>query len=343
MAGTIGMSIRELRFLNLNWRKSRIAHVGNFSPSKADNAAEEVFLSKARAIYPLKNNLSMNAFDPIQNIVKKLDEFKPDMILSYPVTLQRLAYFKKKGHAKNTNPKVLTAGGYVLDEYTRGYVEEAFGCRLLNVYSSAESFGDVAFECIEGTWHINYDFYHVEAVDENMEVVEPGKKGHVVLTKLFGRGTPIIRYTGMDDWVKIIPEHECDCGLSTPIFKDGVEGRMSTSVILPDGRLFPSASFAILSVVLNNLKTRKVKQFQIIQKKIDEIDILLVVDDDLRDEKPSVDFIFKKIKEIYQEKVGPDVSINVKEVKEIKSSPGKPSPLVISHVKPEEGYKALDL
>ena len=30
VSGTIGMSIRELRFLNLHWRKSRIAHVGAF-------------------------------------------------------------------------------------------------------------------------------------------------------------------------------------------------------------------------------------------------------------------------------------------------------------------------
>jgi len=92
-----------------------------------------------------------------------------------------------------------------------------------------------------------------------MDVVEPGKIGHIVVTRLFGKATPLIRYTGMDDWVTLGEEYKCSCGLCTPIFKNGVEGRLSTSVYLPDGKIFPSASFAILSVVLKDLRTRKVK------------------------------------------------------------------------------------
>jgi phenylacetate-coenzyme A ligase PaaK-like adenylate-forming protein len=117
---------------------------------------------------------------------------------------------------------------------------------------------------------------------------------------------------------------------------------MNTSVILPDGRVFPSASFAIISAILNDLKTKKVSQFQIVQRKIDEIDILIVIDEDLRDVGVSVDLIIKHIKEAYERKVGPDVTINVKEVKEIKSSKGKPSPLLISHVAIENGYTLVD-
>jgi len=66
-----------------------------------------------------------------------------------------------------------------------------------------------------------------------MDVVDFGKKGHIVLTRMLGRGTPFIRYTEMDDWATIL--QECECVLRTPIIKGGVEGRMSTSVILPDG------------------------------------------------------------------------------------------------------------
>jgi len=342
MSRATGIFRRELDVYGLNWKKSKLVHMGNFSPDKADIAFEKGFMSKVKSFYSFDNYLPINAFDSIKENIKKLDDFKPDLIVSYPATYQHLAFFKKKGYGKNINPKILAVGGYVLDEYTRNYVEEAFGCRMLNVYGSAESAADMAFECFDGTWHINHDFYHIEAVDEKMNVVGPEEKGHIILTKMFGKGTPIIRYTGMDDWVSIVPEYECSCGLCTPIFKNGVEGRMSTSVILPDGRLFPSASFAILSVVLNKMKTRKVRQFQIVQKKIDEIDILLVFDEDLRDVGPSVDEIFKKTKEVYVKKVGPGVKINVKEVKEIKSKPGKPSPLVISHVKPEEGFKLTD-
>lgn len=337
------ISIRELRFLNLHWRKSRFAHLGNYSTDKADIGFDKGLISKAQSIYSLDNYLQMNAFSPIQDVVKKLDEFQPDLINSYPITFQNLAYLKRKGYGKNINPKVITVGGYVLDEYTQQYVEEAFGCQMLNTYGTAESSANIAFECRKGTWHINHDFFHIEAIDNKGEIVENGKRGHMLYTKMFGKGTPFIRYTGIDDWITIVPEYECDCGLSTPILTHGVEGRMNVSIVLPDGQLFPSASFATLSVVLNGLKTRKVKQFQIVQKKIDEIDILLVIDEDLRDEKPSMDILIKRIKEVYQKKVGPKVAINVREVKEIKSEPGKPSPLVISHVKPEEGFELLKL
>ena len=53
--------------------------------------------------------------------------------------------------------------------------------------------------------------------------------------------------------------------------------------------------------------------------------------------------IAEGIKKIYKEKTGPDVKITVREVKEIKGDPksGKPAPIVVSHVKPDEGYKHL--
>lgn len=342
MSRTAGLYLRSLNIINLNWRKVKVVHIGNFSQGKADSAFEKGFFSKLNFFYNNKNYLLLNNFDPIEEIIKKLDNFKPDIILSYPITFKNLAFLKNKGYGKNINPKVLNVGGYVLDDYTKKYVEDAFNCKMLNIYSSAESGADIAFECIEGTWHINHDFFHVESVDENMNILEEGKLGHIVITRLFGRGTPFIRYTGIDDWVKLIDNYSCNCGLTTPIIKDGVRGRINTSVILPDGRVFPSASFAIISLILNDLKIKKVRQFQIVQKKIDHIDILVVIDEDLRDIGMSVDLIFKHIKEAYERKVGPDVTINVIEVKEIKSPKGKPSPLLVSHLKKNNNYNFVD-
>jgi phenylacetate-CoA ligase len=275
-------------------------------------------------------------------IVRKLDVFRPDIIYTYPITLQHIAYLKKKGYGEHINPRLLQVSGYSLDEYTRRYVEDAFNCKMINLYQSVEAAGDVAVECTKGTWHINYDHYYLEAVDEDMEVVNPGERGHVILTRLFGHGTPIIRYTGMDDWVTLLDEYECSCGVCTPIIKHGVEGRVSARIILPGGRVYPAASFAIISLVLKELNTYKVTRFQIIQNKIDDIEIRLVIDEDLRDKGPSVGFIFKKIKEAYEKKCGPDVRITVKEVKEIKSPKGKPQPLVISKVKPEDAMKIIE-
>jgi len=343
-SGGIGASLRIYAQLNLNWRTSRLANIGNFNPNMADSTAENLFYSKASFVYRRGKHLSLNAFLPVKDIISELDLFKPDVIYSYPATFFHLAFYKRKGYGNNINPKALLVSGSVLEPYTRTYVEEAFGCKMYNGYGSVESSSEapIAFECQEGTWHINYDLFHIEAINEEQEIIENGKRGHIVVTRLFGKATPIVRYTGMDDWVVLSDDEACSCGLHTPIIKGGVEGRKSDSVVLPDGRLFPAASFASLYSILNDLKTRKVKQFQIVQKRLDEIDILVIFDEDLRDIGPSVDLIFKKIQEIHQKKAGPNVQINVKEVTTIPSKKGKPAPLVISYVRPDKGYKIIE-
>lgn len=341
--GGIGGLLRIYDQLGLNWRTSRIANIGNFNPNMADSTAENLFYSKASFVFAKNTRFSTNAFLPMKEIVTRINDFEPDVIYSYPATFFQLAYYKRKGLGEHINPKAILTGGSVLEPYTRTYVEETFGCKMHNLYESVETLGaPIAFECSEGTWHINYDFFHVEAVDDEMQPVENGKRGHIVVTRLYGKATPIVRYTGMDDWIQIMDNEECPCGLCTPVLKGGVAGRMSDSVVLPDGRVFPAASFASLYSILNEMKTRKVKQFQIVQKKLDEIDIHVVIDEDLRQVGPSLDVIFEKIKEIHQKKAGPGVQITVTEVQDIPSLKGKPAPIVISLIKPAKGFKVID-
>jgi phenylacetate-CoA ligase len=332
-------SSRETRFFNLSTRKSRFAHIGNFSPYRIDLVFEEKFYSNIKRFISMNNILNLDVNQPMTDIVKKLDDFKPDVIMSYPNIHQNLAFLKRKGYGKNIQPKLLTVGGSMIDDYVRRYVEDAFGCRLLNIYPSVEAGTNIAFECLEGTWHIHPDYFYVEAVDEHSNRVPYGKRGQIVITKLYGQGTPIVRYTGMEDWIRFIPVKECSCGLTTPVI-ESFEGRMGANIVLSNGKIFPSGAFCFIEPVLNKFNTFKVKQYQIVQKEIDEIDIFLVIDEDLRNVGASVEEIAEEIKHVYQQKVGPDVIITVKEVDEIKNpkDASKPAPIVISHVKTKDGY-----
>ena len=114
-----------------------------------------------------------------------------------------------------------------------------------------------------------------------------------------------------------------------------------SNIILPNGKIFPPSEFLFISIVLKKLGTYKVKKFQIVQRKLDEIDILIVIDDDLRKTGPSFDEIAKKIKNVYSEKTGPNVKIRVEEVDEIKddSESGKPAPLVVSYANINDSCK----
>ena len=229
------------------------------------------------------------------------------------------------------------------DKYIKNFVEDVFRCKIINAYGSTEASSEsvIAAECLEGIWHIYHDFYHVEVVNEDMELVDEGERGHIVVTRFFGKATPIVRYTGMDDWITLSYDYKCKCGLKTPIIKGGVSGRISSSIVTPDGTIFPAASFVNIHTVLKKLNTQKVQQFQIVQKKIDEIDINIIIDEDLRDIGPSVDFLFEEIKKIHQKKAGSNVIINVIEVRDIPSEKNKPAALIVSKLTLEEKQKIL--
>lgn len=337
------LNIRELNNLGISWKNTRFAHVGNFNPYRIDLVSQQHFQRHLKVFFKEKSiNIDVNT--PMKTLIKRLEDFNPDIIMTYPATFQHLAYLKRKGYGENLNPKLLWTGGAMLDEYTRNYVQDAFHCQLLNIYPSVEAQADIAFECRKGTWHVHDDFFHLEAIDEDGAIVAPGERGHIVLTRLWGTATPIIRYTGMDDWVRLKPSETCECGLSTTSIDGGVEGRMRANIILPTGKIFPPGAFCFIDPVLNKHNTFKIKQYQIIQQSIHEIDILLVIDEDLRNIGTPVEIIKDEIKQIYQQKVGQGILINVNEVDEIKHSKdaSKPPPIVISHVTQNEGYQILD-
>lgn len=328
------MGIRERRLFSFDWKKTRIANIGNFNPYKYDDVYDKAVNKHVKHFYPLKNILSMQASGKSMEILEKLDTFQPEIIISYPAIYQNLSLLKRKGLGKNINPKLLLSGGQLLDDFTKSFVEDTFDCKLLNMYGSCESGANIAFECPEGGWHIHSDYFHLEAIDENMEVVGPGERGRLVITKLWGRGTPLIRYTGMEDWITLGNGKKCKCGLKSPILHRPLEGRIISNIILPNGKIYLPTEFLFITSVLKELKAYHVRRFQIIQKKINEIEIHLVIDDDLRKKGVPFEEMAKRIKKVYTEKTGPNVMITVKEVKDAEDTleSGKPTPLVVSYL-----------
>ncbi len=333
MSKNVSLLSRDLKIFGLKRKNIRIAHLGNFSENRYDLVTQRHFLDPLEKFISLDNLLNVDVNHPIIEIIEKLNHFKPDIVISYPAIYQHLANLKNKGYGKNVNPSFLLVGGAILDNYTKSYVENAFDSPLLNTYSSVEASGEIAVECPENNWHIHSDFYHLEAIDENNEILPLGKRGQIVITRLFTGGTPVIRYTGMEDWVKLSDNKKCNCGLNTPLIKK-LEGRSRANIILPNGKVFPPGAFCFINPVLHKLNTFKVKKYQIIQKKIDEIEILIVIDEELDDKGPSFETIAKNIKQIYRKKTGPDVKIYVKKVDEIvnKKNKRKPAPIVISYL-----------
>lgn len=157
---------------------------------------------------------------PMEEIVDFLNQFQPKIICTYVSTIEALAKEQMKGTLRLKLKAVFT-GGETLSQKTREYIENVFGCRMYSMYASTEASG-IALDCDCGHMHLHNDRLIVEPVDENNNPVPEGEKSHkILITSLYERTVPIIRYEVSDKVT--IHNTPCKCGNQSPWVE--VEGR----------------------------------------------------------------------------------------------------------------------
>jgi phenylacetate-CoA ligase len=325
---------RALKAYGGNWSKSKIILVIDTTPGSIEHAIfSSSMASFLRKFNSLKNIKYLNIGERPEALIKEINEFKPEFLGSDPNMLRKLAFLKNNGYGESIKLKYILSGGAMLDNYTRKYIENAFDTRLLDSYGTTEG-GPLAFECLEGHYyHVNSDFVYLEILDRENNPVPLGKPGHLVVTKLYGGGTPIIRYTGLEDIVIPI-EKKTSCGIITQMIKQ-IEGRSTDLIILPEGKMMsPLTVTGIPAKVMEDFKTYKIKQFQIIQHKLDEIEVLVVIDDKLRNVGVTIKELLDELERRFSNKIGHGVNIIVNESNEIqKDARSDYIKVVISKVK----------
>lgn len=305
--------IRQFRTYGINWRKSRITNIGDFflSGSSDEECLRNGLMNELSLFFPLNNCQHLCTSEKVKNLLEKIEEFEPELIIGYASVLRGIASLKREKDYKKAHPRVIISSGEILDPYSRDYIETAFDADVFDLYATTEG-GPMAFECLEKKLHINSDFVHVEILDKNEQPVHDSEIGNIVITRLYPGGTPIIRYAGLND-IAALESDRCDCGNNTPLLKS-LEGRKNDIIISPDGRIFPAATIPLpLIKISNKFQSHQIKRFQFIQEKIDEIQILIEMDDE---KNVNTEKLLDEIKKDYQEFLGRFVNIQVKEIKE---------------------------
>ena len=321
--------VRLLKAYGMSWRKTKITNIGDFSIPKTtdEECLRKGLLKNLSSFFSLKNYQNLYTGEDVKSLLKKIEEFEPELLIAYTSVLMGLATLKMKGYGGKIKPKYIISSGEVLDAYSRKYIEEAFKAKVLNLYATTEG-GTIAFECLNGNMHINSDFVHVEILDKNGEPVEEGEIGSIVITRLYPGGTPIIRYTGLND-IASLEKHYCQCGMNTPLLKS-LEGSKKDAIILPDGRIFPPATIPMpLAEAAGKFQTYKIRRFQFVQRSIDDIEIRIEIDEEQREKGVSVEELLEEIRKNYEKFIGDGVKIVVREVKEVEKVKGT-TPLIIS-------------
>jgi phenylacetate-CoA ligase len=178
--------------------------------------------------------LRLDAAEPLSTMVRRLNEWQPEVLAVYPSVLKQLADEQIAGNLQIPLRSVATSAE-VLEEETRRRVRQAWGLRVFDTYGATE-YAPIAAECAHGRKHLFEDGAIIEVVDDRGRAVPAGARGDRLLLTIFNRRTqPLIRYE-ISDMVRPLGG-ECECGRKFRLI-ESIEGRVEDILYFPhrDGR-----------------------------------------------------------------------------------------------------------
>jgi phenylacetate-CoA ligase len=144
---------------------------------------------------------SIPATAPLDEIVRRVDEASPLLLIGYPSVLGRLADEKLAGRLHAT-PLSVTTTSEALAPTIRARLDEAFGVGVCDMFGSSEGLLGVS-PPDDPAIVLASDLAIVELVDEEHRPVPPGtRSAKILLTNLFNPLQPLIRYELTDEAVR---------------------------------------------------------------------------------------------------------------------------------------------
>ncbi|OEK06102.1 AMP-binding protein [Flavivirga aquatica] len=228
---------------------------------------------KERLKDALSNRYRFSVFDLSDSQLKKmLEKFKSTpfhYINGYTSSIVQFAkYLNRKNIILNTICPTLNAcivTSEMLFESDKILLETQFGIPIINEYGAAE-LGLIAFQNTKDEWIVNTDDLFVEILDENDNPLPNGQEGRIVITSLYNKAHPFIRYDLGD--IGVLSQKS----LKNKLILEKLIGRTNDIAILPSGKKAAGLTFYYITktVIEDNLN---VKEFIIEQQKIDTFKI----------------------------------------------------------------------
>lgn len=229
----------------------------------------------------LSHRFRFSIFDLSDVVLEQfLTDFKTkkfDYINGYTSSIVLFAKFLQQKNIVLTticpSLKVCMVTSEMLFETDKILLETQFGIPIVNEYGASE-LDLIAFQNPDGDWQVNAETLFVEILDENNQPVPNGTQGRVVITSLFNKAHPFIRYEIGD--IGVLDEKST---LQKPILKTLI-GRTNDVALLPSGKKSPGLTFYYVtkSIIEDD---GNVKEFLIKQTKIDSFEIDYVSETEL--------------------------------------------------------------
>jgi phenylacetate-CoA ligase len=196
-------------------------------------------------------------------------DFNPDWLELQPSIAYLLAQIAKENcFPIPSNLKYIELNGELLSNEYRQAIKEVFNIEPVNVYGTNET-NIIAMEYDDKKLRIMEDNVIVEVIKDGKPII--GEEGEIYVTSLSNYAMPFIRYRTGD--IGII-NHENSVDVL-----DVISGRTIDFIILANGEKLNSYVLFGIIQYTNEYMQNAIKQFQIIQKDINEFDVILALKD----------------------------------------------------------------
>ena len=217
------------------------------------------------------NRRVLSVLDPIEQVAKEIDSFRPNILISYGSYLELLFRLLHVRSIRMHLPEMLVYAGDSMTKEGRSFIEEQFGIPVLSRYNAVEAF-KIGFFCEKRSgFHLHEDLCHVKIVNRAGKEVARGEQGEVVISNLVNRGTVLLNYRLRD--LAGFADEPCPCGRTLALLTE-LEGRADDIIWLSSGEFVHPL---VISAVFRDKS--EVLRYQLIQHELERFEVRLVTVD----------------------------------------------------------------
>jgi len=243
----------------------------------------------------------------LHNFYWKLRVSQPSVLYGYPSAMLEFAEYISSRKLKPLVFHSVISTAERLTDDQRVQLTAAYKSEVFNLYCTREH-GCIGFECGQHDgFHLDAGSVYVEIVNNEGRHARPGEVGDIIVTDLLNYGMPFIRYQ-IGDRGALSPD-PCPCGCHLSLLAR-LEGRITDVLYRMDGS-------KVTGVILVDMFIDEpwISQFQIVQDRLDRIDVILVVQDSFDEWRRQI--VINRMREY----LTGDVDIHVSLVDEIPRNP----------------------
>lgn len=270
--------------------------------------------------FGLLRRIAINFHLPPEEMVNILLEYQPHVLYGTRTCIDTVAIELKRRGKQYKGLKLLVVTGEVIRTHTRNLCRNSFGVEPVESYGSVEM-GVMAHETpARNGLRLCEDTTYFEFLDAENKPVPWGLPGRVIVTDLYSKTMPFIRY---DQGDTAICQKLNDSDSGTVLRLTKIDGRDNDAVLVPEGSPRPLHPLDFQKV-MNSYQ--QIHQYRVVQKTNQQIQILVSA------EPGYFDKIRGPIQSSLQEHFPSEFNFEIRRVESIQPDPSGKLRMFISQV-----------